>query len=348
MSSPVGCRPIIQVHPSRRCNLRCAHCYTSSGPNETATVALDALHRAVADAAALGYEQCAVSGGEPFLWESLPTFLESAKRVGLMTSVTTNGLLLTPTRLAAVEGHLDVLAVSVDGPPEHHDLMRQRDGAFVVMRRRLANIRSCSVPFGMIFTLTRFNADHLEWLAEFAVNEGASFVQIHPLTSSGRARTTLDGAEPDAIELAAALVEITQLRDTCPDLDMRLDATTRVQLDSFPDHLITDHSAPLASIVPNLIVDDQGNVIPYTHDVHPSFWLGSLHDAPLGELASRWRATNGRRCERLLAATHTELTRADAPPITYWPDTLAALSNHPRQPARQRHTGRPRHLAAIN
>ena len=31
-AEPTGVRPVLQVHPSRFCNLACAHCYTSSGP----------------------------------------------------------------------------------------------------------------------------------------------------------------------------------------------------------------------------------------------------------------------------------------------------------------------------
>ena len=28
-----GCHRFLQVHPTRRCNLRCLHCYSESGPD---------------------------------------------------------------------------------------------------------------------------------------------------------------------------------------------------------------------------------------------------------------------------------------------------------------------------
>ncbi len=62
---PTGFRSILQVHPSRRCNLRCKHCYSDSGPDVDATMELGQLLRLVDDAAGLGYDVLSVSGGEP-------------------------------------------------------------------------------------------------------------------------------------------------------------------------------------------------------------------------------------------------------------------------------------------
>ena len=48
-------RPYLQVHPSRRCNLRCRHCYSSSGPEQTGALPVELLADVVRDAAELGY-----------------------------------------------------------------------------------------------------------------------------------------------------------------------------------------------------------------------------------------------------------------------------------------------------
>ena len=52
---PTGRHGILQIHPTRRCNLRCLHCYSSSGPEEHEELAADLVAGAIEDAARLGF-----------------------------------------------------------------------------------------------------------------------------------------------------------------------------------------------------------------------------------------------------------------------------------------------------
>ena len=326
MSGLAGRRAVLQVHPTRRCNLACAHCYSSSGPDQRAELDVRVLAGAVADAAALGYRQLSVSGGEPFLYGPLAELLRAGRAAGMANTVTTNGMLLSPRRLDPVVPYLDLLAVSVDGPPAEHNLMRRDPAAFERMLRYLPAVRAAGVPFGVIFTLTRHNADQLEWLVSFAAEQGAGLVQVHPLTQIGRARTDLPAAGPDATELLAALAELDRLQRLYPGLELRLDAATTGQLAAHRAELVADPDGPLADLVPVLLVDDHGAVTPLTHDLDRSYGLGSLAYARLSELAAAWQATTAGRLAELLAAAHDRLVRPGADPIAYWYDTVAELS----------------------
>ena len=64
-AGPAGQYPTLQVHPGRRCNLQCLHCYSDSGPAVSEQLNIDLLQAAVADAAAIGYKVMPVSGGNP-------------------------------------------------------------------------------------------------------------------------------------------------------------------------------------------------------------------------------------------------------------------------------------------
>jgi MoaA/NifB/PqqE/SkfB family radical SAM enzyme len=98
VTSPTGIAPVLQVHPTRRCNLACAHCYSSSGPTLRKALDVDLLSGCLEDAAALGYRQLAVSGGEPLLYDRLAELLARARALGMLTSVTSNGMLATAER----------------------------------------------------------------------------------------------------------------------------------------------------------------------------------------------------------------------------------------------------------
>ena len=75
---------------------------------------------------------------------------------------------------------------------------------------------------------------------------------------------------------------------------------------------------------PSLVLQADGQVLPLTHELPPSLWLGSVHEAPLKALAARW--LHSRASQRLVQAlerTWTELA-AGAQPAAYWYDEVAA------------------------
>ena len=109
--------PVLQVHPSRRCNLRCLHCYSASGPEERDELPVPVLESLVSDAAREGYRVLSLSGGEPLLYHGTPPVLARAHESGLQTTLTTNGTLLRPQYLEPVVPYLDLLTISLDGVP---------------------------------------------------------------------------------------------------------------------------------------------------------------------------------------------------------------------------------------
>src|SRR5262245_42860037 len=86
---------LLHLHPTRRCNLSCLHCYSESGPAEGDTLPTEAAVSAVAAAARLGYTMLCVSGGEPLMYPGLWAVLEEARRAGMLSAIVTNGVSLT-------------------------------------------------------------------------------------------------------------------------------------------------------------------------------------------------------------------------------------------------------------
>ena len=255
-SSPTGIAPVLQVHPTRRCNIACAHCYSASGPTRREELPLELLSRCLEDGAGLGYRQLAVSGGEPLLYKPLPALLARARALGMVTTITTNGMLLSAARWEPLAELVDVLAISIDGTPAEHDEIRRCDGAFARTVANLGTVRASGVPFGFIFTLTQHNLDSLEFVVRLAAAEGARSVQVHPLTMVGRAASTMPGADPDEIELMAAVCEAAMLGDEL-GVVVHVDAITADQLREHRDSLVAQRPvhdltavAPVWSSIP--------------------------------------------------------------------------------------------------
>lgn len=286
---------------------------------------MELLSACLEDAARLGYRQLAVSGGEPLLYKPLPQLLARARSLGMIPTLTTNGMLATPEAWGALAPFVDVVAISIDGTPHEHDTIRCRQGAFARTVAHLDVIRSSGVPFGFIFTLTQHNVDSLAFVVRLAAEHGARGVQVHPLTLQGRAAATMGGARPDDLELAAALAEAGEL-GRAHGIPVHVDTVTREQLLAHRARFVPARPvARLTDVAPALVVNADATVVPLTHDIERRFGLGSLGNAPLASLAGDWIARgSGDRLARACDDTWQELTDTCGPHAVYWYDAVAA------------------------
>ena len=306
-----SCQRIIQIHPTRRCNLRCLHCYSFSAPEERDQLSERLLEDALSDASELGYKVASFSGGEPVLYKGLSRLLRHAKGLGLGTTVTSNGMLLDQKRLDMLAGVTDVLAISLDGVPESHNRMRASEKAFERMRSNLNGVRNSGIAFGFIFTLTQYNVNEMDWAARFAMEQGAKLFQIHPLEEVGRASQVLIGARPDEVESAYAYLETERIRTLYGDrMFVQLDIFHRELVKRHPGRFYVGESWPadarLADLVTPLVVEADGSVTPIGYGFSRQFRLGSLTEARLKDLAPRWISSRYADFRRLCRGVYAE------------------------------------------
>lgn len=318
---------MLQIHPTLRCNLRCLHCYSSSGPDRREELSPELLKDALSDACDEGYRVVSVSGGEPVLYRPLPELLAHARANGMRTTVTSNGMLLSERWLARVRDVLDLLAISLDGIPASHNRMRDSARAFPTMAARLDGVRRSGIPFGFIFTLTQHNVDELDWVAGFALEQGAGLLQIHPLEEAGRARRLLAGSRPDHVETTYAYLEALRIQAVAGE---RL----RVQLDVVDRELLTGGESitetgvrrrPLSTVVSPLVVEADGAVVPLEYGFLRAYALGNLHDGRLRELASSWKRERSGAFQELCRRALAELHKPAALPFANWYEVMADL-----------------------
>jgi MoaA/NifB/PqqE/SkfB family radical SAM enzyme len=316
---------VVQVHPTRHCNLTCLHCYSSSGPDQHESIPVDLLCQAMSDAASAGYSAMGVSGGEPLVYPGLRALLGHAQSLGMITTVTSNGMLLDHRRLSNLAGVTSLLAISLDGRPESHNRMRNHPRAFETMASRLEGVRQSGIPFGFIFTLTQYNLDELEWVAQFAVEQRAALLQVHPLEQAGRAITNLADSTPDHIEASFSYVEVLRLKHVLREqIAIQLDYAPREVLRRAPERVLAepdiarDASRPLADVLSPLVIEPDGMVVPLEFGLSRQFALGSLYDAPLSTLAETWRAECEPAFRDLCRRVHAEAIRDESPTLLNW------------------------------
>ena len=323
---------VIQIHPTLRCNLRCQHCYSTSGPGHSHELAVETIESFLEEAAQEGFNAIGLSGGEPLTYRPLARLLGSARALGFFTSVTTNGLILDAYRLERLAPHLDLLAISLDGVEESHDRIRGLPGAFQKMRTNLGRLREVGLPFGFIFTLTFNNLHELASVAGFAVAEGARLLQIHPLERVGRARD-YELVPPDELELAYAFLEVARLQERYRDLlTLQFDVADRALIERQPwrafamptPDLEAVQQLPLASLVSPLVLQEDGSIVPIQYGFSPSYAIGHLGFGRFRADAAGWKRDQYPRFLELSRRVWSDLRAA--PPHLPFANWYAAIT----------------------
>jgi len=201
-----GGPPLVLVwNITSKCNLKCVHCYSASGPggelsHEEASEALRGFRKA-------GVDVVLFSGGEPLLREDIFELGRTASELGISPCLSTNGTLISREVAGGLkEAGFAYVGVSLDGLREAHDRLRGREGAF---REALAGMERAAeegLKVGVRFTITKFNAHELLELIDLADSMGIKRFCVYHLVYSGRAKPRQDLERPRKRALVQGLI----------------------------------------------------------------------------------------------------------------------------------------------
>lgn len=181
-------RPVVIWNLTRRCNLKCRHCYAVAAdhhfPGELST---DEAYAVLDDLAAFGIPALILSGGEPLSRADTLDIARRSKAHGLYTALSSNG---TPIAGAVADEvaaiGFDYVGISLDGIGATNDWFRGQDGAFDAA---LSGVRACvarGIKVGLRYTMTSDNAQQLPDLLALADAEGVDKFYLSHLVYAGR------------------------------------------------------------------------------------------------------------------------------------------------------------------
>ena len=317
----------IQIHPTRRCNLACLHCYSSSAPHFRDMINLNDLKKFLSYAFDHGFNNISVSGGEPFLYEHLSELLSFSRSIGYHNTMASNGMLLKSARNQQILEYADLIAISIDGRKEIHDRIRGQEGAFEKMLEGVEVLRSFHKPFGFIHTVTRESWESLIWLGELAFELGAKLLQLHPLEMYGRAVEKLSENYFDDVLAHRTFILANYLESKYANqMVVQLDLLHREYIEAFPQSVnvfLRSHETPnrLSDVLDTIIVDEKGVISPIAYGFESSLTIGHVHDfSPT--LFDDYLLSSKRRLEDLFFRTMEKILRNEEVEIINWNELL--------------------------
>ena len=181
-------RPVVVWNVTRRCNLRCIHCYAKAEDREFSNELSTKEGKALIDnLVAFGCPVILFSGGEPLIRKDVPDLAEHAASRGIRVVISTNGTLIN-RQLAKTLKKVGVsyAGVSIDGMEDVHDKFRGIKGAFKAALSGIKYCQEAGIKTGLRFTISRMNAKEIPAIFDLVEREEIDRVCFYHLVYAGR------------------------------------------------------------------------------------------------------------------------------------------------------------------
>jgi 12,18-didecarboxysiroheme deacetylase len=350
-------KPVMVWNVTRRCNLRCVHCYAQADDqvrqDELTTGEGKTL---LDDLAGFGSPVILFSGGEPLVRPDLVELAAYAVRLGMRAVISTNGTLITPAIAGALrEIGLSYVGISLDGTREVNDRFRGVRGAFDRAMAGIAHCQRVGIKVGLRFTINRMNAGEIPAIFDLLEEHDIPRVCFYHLVYAGRGSELVheDLPHEDTRRVVDLIIDRTQ------SLHARGKAKEVLTVDNHADgpyvylRLLRERS-PRAAEVLELLKMNEGNnsgrgigCVSWDGEVHADqFWrhcsFGNVRNRPfstiwtdltnplMARLKDKKRYVTGRcaRCRWLDICGGNFRVRAEATTGDLWaPDPACYLTD---------------------
>ncbi|MCX7988126.1 MAG: radical SAM protein [Thermodesulfovibrio sp.] len=181
---------------TRRCNLKCIHCRSSSEENvkEHPDPSKDECFRILDDITSYAKPVLVLTGGEPLLRDDFFEIAEYGRVKGLRVCVATNGTLVNEEICEKFrEVDIKMVSLSLDGPNEEiHDDFRKQKGAFQGTINAAKLLKKYNIPFLINSSFTKRNEKTIPKVYELAKELGATAWYMFMIVPTGRAEELLN------------------------------------------------------------------------------------------------------------------------------------------------------------
>lgn len=188
---------------TRRCNLKCVHCRSSSEeevqghPDFSFTEAKAILD----DIASYASPVIVLSGGEPLLREDVFDIARYGTDLGFRMCLATNGTLVTEDICNSIKAaDIKMVSLSLDGAKaETHDDFRNEKGAFEGTMQAIELFNKHQIPFLINSSFTVRNKDEIPEIYKLVKGLGATAWYMFMIVPTGRGEDIMEELIPEKL-----------------------------------------------------------------------------------------------------------------------------------------------------
>lgn len=201
---------LVSWNLTKRCNLRCPHCYLSAGKKAEHELSTAECFALMAELRTLGTEMLILTGGEPLLRKDIYDLARRASELGMWVVMGTNGVLIND-RVAQAMKRCGVkgVGISIDSiDPEKHNRFRGGPNSWQHSVKALEVCRANGLEVLVQTTVMAMNRDEIPELIAFTRDKGAWSFNLYFLVQTGRGQRMSDLSAGATESLLGDLVEV--------------------------------------------------------------------------------------------------------------------------------------------
>ncbi len=170
------------IEITRRCNLRCPHCFVEGGLPRRGELPTQRILRLLDEWAEMGVFSVVITGGEPTVHRDFAQIVRYAHDLGFTVGIATNGMPVTGKLLSQLPQSDVIISVSID---ELHGQGRNGESDFEFATRRIRAIRDQGFATSIMTTTSHDNIGQLDEIISWAVDNDVSLRSV-PFVPMGR------------------------------------------------------------------------------------------------------------------------------------------------------------------
>jgi len=264
--------------------------YKEKGINPLTTEEMKGI---IDDFARINTSGIGFTGGEPILRNDIPELIGYAKSKGILTHLSTNGLLMNEKNVKRLlDNGLDAVGFSLDGATkETHDKIRNLKGSYDKVMDGIKNFRRLREQYKkdiviiVVCVVNRQNLGEVVDLVNVALEAGAdqvSFSPVHDISLMTENKKSLDNfnlTEKEISKLDNVIKELIKIKKNTGKIDSSIE-----YLKLFKPCLAGKKS-PLDCYAGFLTigVDGYGNIFPCFAWMEMNKFVGNIKEKPLRE-----------------------------------------------------------------
>lgn len=188
---------------TRRCNLKCVHCRSSSEleVDEHPDFSLEEAYATIDNIVAYANPVLVLSGGEPLLRKDIFDIAQYGTDKGLRVCIATNGTLVTDEVCEKMKATgIRMVSLSLDGAsPETHDDFRNQKGAFEGTMRAIDLLNKHGIPFLVNSSFTERNKNEIPEIYSLVRDLGATAWYMFMIVPTGRGEDIMEELIPEGV-----------------------------------------------------------------------------------------------------------------------------------------------------
>jgi AdoMet-dependent heme synthase len=186
---------VVSWNLTRKCNLKCAHCYINATPKElTGELNTEESKRLIDQIAEVSRPLLILSGGEPLLRNDVYELIRYGTEKGLRMGLGSNGGLVDAKSARKLkEAGVKTVSISIDSPIAHqHDEFRGVAGSWSKAVNAIKALRDNDVLVQVNTTLTQQNYNQIDEIMSLVEDIGVENFHLFFLVPTGRGAKMAD------------------------------------------------------------------------------------------------------------------------------------------------------------